>query len=222
MKEPRSAGGTSGLPSCGATRTARCAPRPDSSCAPATPSSRIVGRRSRQPVPSLPRPEGSSTTTRSVSATGRLPASGRRASAGSRPTTATGRSRIEIEEPQSQRNRLRLAQRTSCGSPASTSIGCPFADRPAVSRTVTALPLPVRGSTAHPACFVGLKPVFSKRADYRSAAQAVVSRPEGTLQRSAQISHIRPHAAGAELRSGRAVAMPMTVAADLADRLHRP
>jgi hypothetical protein len=35
---------------------------------------------------------------------------------------------------------------TSCGSPASASIGCPFAERPAVSRPVTALLLRCEGS----------------------------------------------------------------------------
>jgi hypothetical protein len=38
--------------------------------------------------------------------------------------------------------------RTSCGSPASASIGCPFAEEPAVSMTFTALPLLVRSGDA--------------------------------------------------------------------------
>jgi hypothetical protein len=41
-------------------------------------------------------------------------------------------------------HRSALSERTSCGSPTSTSIGCPFAKRPALSRTVTALPLLVQ------------------------------------------------------------------------------
>src|ERR1019366_9668308 len=82
------------------------------------------------------------------------------------------RSLLRILRQQSPRRCPSLLFRTSCGSRASTSIGCPFAGRPAVSRTGTALALLVRSGNLLTLGFIGQGPARARSDCHEGGASA--------------------------------------------------